>query len=151
MLNNDKIHYCIVGEGELYNNLIILVKALNLERNVHFYGYRDDVEKFYKIANVFCFPSYRGGLSVSLIEAMSCNLPIICSNIRGNIDLVKNEQGGYLCNPNIESEFCVAIEKLFEREDLRETMGDFNFNISRKFDLAEIDKKMSSIYKSIKN
>lgn len=45
---------------------------------------------------MFVFPSFRDGLSVSVMEAMGSGLPIVCSNIHGNTDLVDKNGGVYL-------------------------------------------------------
>jgi glycosyltransferase EpsD len=71
-------------------------------------------------------PSFREGLSVSIMEAMACSLPVICSDIRGNRDLIINSKGGYLCNPHRIDEFQRAIFKLKDNNDIRTKMGSFN-------------------------
>ena len=57
------------------------------------------------MADLFVFPSFREGLSVALMEAMASGLPIVCSKIRGNVDLVMDHKGGYLVKPDDVSEF----------------------------------------------
>ena len=47
------------------------------------------------MADLFLFPSYREGLSLALLEAMVNKLPVICSDNRGNCDLVDDGWGGY--------------------------------------------------------
>lgn len=44
----------------------------------------------------FVMPSFREGLSRSIMEAMASGLPCIASRIRGNVELLENEKGGYL-------------------------------------------------------
>lgn len=66
-----------------------LVTDLQLNDQVLFLGYRKDVFEIYRIADIFVFPSIREGMPVALMEAMASNLPVICSNIRGNRELIK--------------------------------------------------------------
>lgn len=91
-LNNPNIHYAIAGVGDKKEYLEDLANKLGISNQLHLLGYRKDVPELYTIADVFCFPSIREGLSVSLMEAMASGLPIICSSIRGNVDLLKNFQ-----------------------------------------------------------
>lgn len=55
--------------------------------------------------DVFVFPSFREGLSVVLIETMASGISVVCSKIRGNLDLIKNGKGEYLVNPGDVDEF----------------------------------------------
>ena len=84
------------GHGEEEKKLKNLVTDLQLNDQVLFLGYRKDVFEIYRIADIFVFPSIREGMPVALMEAMASNLPVICSNIRGNRELIKNDFGGRL-------------------------------------------------------
>ena len=68
-------------------------------------GYRSDIIELLKISDCFVFPSLREGLPVALMEAITCGLFIVCSNIRGNTDLVEGNMTGYLLfqNTNMNS------------------------------------------------
>ena len=70
-----------------------------IDKQVHLLGYRRDIAEICKASDLFAFPSYREGLSVALMEAMASGLPIICSDIRGNRDLIIDGKGGYLVKP----------------------------------------------------
>lgn len=98
-----RVSYLICGQGEKIGELKALVKEEGLNDVVKFLGFRTDIPEIYKIADVFIFPSFREGLSVSLMEAMVCGLPCIVSKIRGNTDLIDSGKGGRLVQPsNIE-------------------------------------------------
>ncbi|MTL19507.1 glycosyltransferase, partial [Turicibacter sanguinis] len=139
------IHYCIAGEGELEIYLKEKAKYLGVEKQVHLLGFRSDILELYKISDIFCFPSYREGLSVSLMEAMSSGLPIICSNIRGNIDLV-DVKGGYLCEPDSIKNFEQSICKLIMDEEKRRKMTEYNKYKIKLFDKDLINDKMINYY-----
>lgn len=99
-LKKTNIYYLICGQGPLKEYLKELIKKLGMEKQIYLMGYREDIIEFYKIADIFILPSFREGLSVALMEAMACGLPVICSGIRGNRDLIIDGKGGYLVNPN---------------------------------------------------
>lgn len=145
-LNNPNIHYCIAGRGELDKYLIQLSEELNLSNRVHLLGFRTDVAELYKCADIFCFPSYREGLSVALMEGMASKKAIICSSIRGNLDLIKDGLGGYLCNPNSIFEFKNAINKLMYDKNLCCEMANFNKTYIENFSINVVIEKMHEIY-----
>lgn len=146
-LNNDKLHYVICGTGPLENYLKKLIASLGLERQVTLLGFRKDVNEIYFIADEFIFPSFREGLSVALMEAMAAGLPVVCSKIRGNIDLIDEGKGGYLCEPDCIKEFSKKIEKLMLDNETRRSMGRRNIEEIKKYDKELIKIEMKRLYK----
>lgn len=140
---NSPPFYIIVGKGEKESELKVLINQLGLQDHVKLVGYRDDVVDFYDAADVFVFPSFREGLSVALMEAMASSLPVICSRIRGNIDLV-DDNGGFLFEPSNIDSIANCIRKILNSD--REKMGKYNSNKIRAFDLRIVEKAMSDVY-----
>ncbi len=103
ILKNPDIHYIIAGRGEKLEYLKSLAKELRLENNVHFLGYRNDVNELYKIADMFAFMSKREGLPVALMEAEASGLVAVCSDIRGNNDIVTDGVNGYHADDDPQS------------------------------------------------
>lgn len=89
-IKEQKYIYIIAGRGKLEDYLNSLIKEKCLTEKVRLLGYRKDIAELLNITDIFVFPSLREGLSVALMEAMSAGLPIIASNIRGNRDLLCN-------------------------------------------------------------
>jgi len=143
-LKNPSIYYIICGQGPLENYLKQIITELNLEKQVKLLGFREDVNEIYKAADVFVFPSYREGLPVSLMEAMASGLPVICSNIRGNNDLIEHGHGGYSVNPDDIDRWAVYIEKILN--DKKSDLGIINQNSIQSFDISEILRIMSKVY-----
>lgn len=145
-IKRDDIHYFIAGEGKLKEYLYKLSEELEIKNRVHLLGFRNDINELYKISDIFCFPSKREGLSVSLMEAMASGLPIICSDIRGNNDLIKNNVNGILCNADSIYEFKNAIETLINNESLNYKFKKNNEKYILKFDVKNLIKEMGKIY-----
>lgn len=148
-LNNKKVYYCIAGKGSLKSYLEKLANSLNISEQVYFLGFRTDINKLYKVSDVFCFPSYREGLSVAMMEAMASGLPVVCSDIRGNTDLIKNGQGGYLCKPNSVDSFEKAIRQLISSNELVNSMIKINQSNIKTFDNEIVVQEMNKIYNLI--
>ncbi|CUQ11597.1 D-inositol-3-phosphate glycosyltransferase [Turicibacter sanguinis] len=144
-LNNPNIYYCIAGQGELKDYLKNKIISLGLENQVHLLGYRRDISELCCIADIFCFPSFREGLSVSLMEAMCAGLPVICSDIRGNSDLI-DKDGGYRCNPKSADDFSVRINELVKNEDKKVYYQNNNLEAIKKFSIEAVKKEMICIY-----
>lgn len=115
------IFYIIVGDGPLKNHLAELIANLGMNTKMQLLGYRTDVIELLKTSDCFVFPSLREGLPVSLMEAMASGLPVVCSNIRGNTDLVDDGVNGYL----------------FQNSDMKSLLDSLNKAIRTGNKLAE--------------
>ena len=144
-LENKNIHLVIAGTGEKREEFLSLAKELGIDSRVHLLGFRTDIAELLKSADVFLFPSLQEGLPVALMEAMSCGLPIICSEIRGNTDLI-DESCGVLCPANDVEAFKSAMEKLVSDGEIRESMAKNALERSRNYDITIIENYMKDIY-----
>lgn len=145
-LNIKNIKYFICGQGPLKQQYEAYIKDNNLQQNVKMIGYRTDISNFYSIADLYIMPSFREGLSKSMMEAMCYGLPVVASRIRGNVDLLGEGEGGILCNPNHTEEFTEAIKKMYEDENLRKQFANRNLEYVKKFDLEVVKKQLKEIY-----
>ena len=149
LVGNMKVHYILCGLGEEKDKLKSLAKKNNLEENIHFFGYRNDIPELLKSCDIFVMPSYREGLSRSVMEAMSAELPCIISKIRGNVDLITQNEGGYLCKPDDVDGFAEAINVLAKECNMRATMGINNKKNVEKFDVKNVKVEMNTIYSDL--
>ena len=145
-IDNPDIHYIVCGEGPLKGYLIDLSEDLGIKNRVHLLGFRKDIAEICKVSDLFTFPSYREGLSVALMEAMANGLPVVCSNIRGDSDLIEDGKGGYLVEPGDVEGFTKCIKGLIEDSRLRSEFGDFNHKKIEHYSIENVLKEMEEIY-----
>lgn len=148
-LKKDNIHFLLCGTGPKLSKLQGLAKKYGIERQVHFLGYRTDVKELLKVSDVFFFPSRQEGLPRALMEAMASGLPCIASRIRGNIDLIEEGKGGFLREPKDVKGMSECIQILFEEKQLRETMGEYNRNHIKNFDVELVKEEIYRIYQEV--
>lgn len=141
----DNIKYVICGQGGYKEHLEKLAKDLEVEKYVHFLGYRSDISEICKCSDLFVFMSYQEGLSVALMEAMASGIPIVCSNIRGNNDLIANEVNGLMPN-NTSEDLASAIIKMKENPSFRENMASAALKSIKKYDIENVKIEMQKIY-----
>lgn len=147
-LNDPRLHYVIAGDGELMDQLREKIRALQASR-VHLLGYRKDIGKLCNSADIFIMPSFQEGLSVALMEAMACGLPIIASEIRGNVDLLPDERYGILVKPTDVDGYRSAICQLLSDAGLRSRMGRQNMERVKLFDIKAVEDQLLEIIKSL--
>jgi len=141
----DHLYYLICGIGVLEDELKKLADDLGISDHVKFLGYRRDISDICNAVDVFVFMSYQEGLPVALMEAMACGLPVICSKIRGNTDLVDDGDNGVFAVNNPD-DVAMKIKKLGSIDQFRRTLADSAENSIKKFDLNEVEKQMAHIY-----
>lgn len=145
-VNDKNIKYIVVGAGELKEALTKKAKELNLENQVIFLGFRDEIYELLSLTDVFVFPSYREGLSKSLMEAMAMKKPVIASNIRGNMDLIDDKKGGLLFSPTNVNQLSNYIMRMINDNTFRESASNYNSEKIKKFSLENVLNQMSKIY-----
>jgi len=145
-LMDEKPYYVIVGKGKKQKELNDLVFDLGLQNRVKLVGFRQDVVDFYGAADLFVFPSHREGLPVALMEAMASGLPCVVSKIRGNVDLIEDEE--LMFNADSVEEERVAICKGINVD--RESVGRKNAEIIKQnFSIETVNRRMKKIYQGI--
>ena len=139
-INDDSLKYLIVGEGAEEKNLITLSQNLGVDDRIVFAGYRKDVAELLKSADAFAFPSTQEGLPVALMEAIAAGLPVVCSKIRGNVDLLK-DGFDFVYDCNDSDGFASGMQRIIDGEYKPENVVDINL-----FDTGKVNEIMLSIY-----
>ena len=122
--DNPLIRLVIVGIGTQESQLRDEVRKHHLEDKVIFcVGVNNDIPRILSGLDIFVLPSYHEGISGALLEAMSCERAIICSNIPGNQVLVTHNKEGLLFNPHDSQELSDAIKLLSTDDSLRSRLG----------------------------
>ena len=148
-LNRTDVHYVICGQGDKKEELERMAKQFGMEERLHLLGFRTDALEWMKVADLFAFPSYREGLPVSLMEAMAAGLPVVCSKIRGNVDLIKDGEGGYMCEPMDVASFAENLSRLIKDAEQRKCMGEKNQITVQQFDKSKVSEVMKKVYGAV--
>lgn len=101
----------------------------------------EKMPEVYQQVDALLLPSYREGLSLALLEAMACGLPIIAFNVSSMPEAVEHQKGGFLVEQGKAEQLLKAIQKLTVNPTLRQEYGAYNrerclrdFNLYRMVD-----------------
>ena len=128
----------------MQDEYIELADKLGVGDRVVLAGYRTDVKDFYDMADIFVLPSYQEGLSVALMEAMASGLPCVVSDIRGNADLVNDEELRF--SPNDKECLISILKKQTADKQGMSTEGLKNRKTVEKYRTEIVVKNLKSIY-----
>ena len=145
-LRDESLVYILCGHGDLENTLKELAKELQVDHQVLFLGYREDMEEIYPIADILIHPSLQEGLPAAILEAMASRLAVIGSDIRGNRDLITDGYNGLLIRDFKPESYAAAIRRLLGDNGLRQQFADRNHRLSRQYDSAIVSSHMRKIY-----
>ena len=117
------VSLAIVGSGSEELKLRELARSTN--SRVTFFGQlnTNEVNSVLLRSKIYLNLSDHEGLSFSLLEAMSCGLPSIVSNIQGNTDIISNGLDGIVVNVNDENQLVNAIKTLIDSPSKRLEYG----------------------------
>lgn len=140
----------IVGDGPLRKSMETLSTELGIADKVIFAGFQDNIRSFLNIFDIFVLPSIREGTSLTLLEAMAMELPVIATDVGGNPDIVINNETGLLVPSKDIDALSGAILKLHNYSLLRNKMGKAGrARVDRNFSLRAMTEKYDTIYRAL--
>ncbi len=118
-----RLRLVLVGDGPLADELARLAGDLGLEGRVWMTGDRDDVADLLRSLDIFVLPSLGEGISNTILEAMSCGLPVVASAVGGNPELVQHGSTGLLFPPGDAEALDDSLGTLVASAPMREQFG----------------------------
>lgn len=118
-------HLELAGEGPNLEEYKNLARTHGVADRITFHGWLDrpEVRKLYDRADVLVLPSRWEGMSIVILEALACGLPIIATRIAGTVQLVDEGVNGILSEPEDEGALGNALEKIISNRETRLRMG----------------------------
>ncbi len=105
------------------NEIRELITRHQIEDDVIMPGFCDNAENYMQASDIFCLPSWREGLPVSLIEAMMTELPCVTTDIRGCRELIEDGRFGFTVPPKDSTALEEALVWLIEHPEESRKMG----------------------------
>lgn len=135
----------IIGDGPDHEKFKKRITELGIQNDFYLVGAIKDSYQYIKAFDVFALPSRYEGLSISLIEAVFAECPILASDVGGNSEIVgKNSQQLFELD-NIED----FIDKLVFIKENREKFITDNLFLKEKFALKIMVDKYQKLYSNL--
>ena len=140
----------MVGDGPEKAAAEHLTRELGVERDVLFLGNQDCMEELLPLADVFLLPSASESFGLVALEAMSAEVPVVCSNAGGLPEVVEHGVTGFLHDPENVQGQVQSVLKLLTNEALRRTMGRRARREARKrFSADEMVGRYVQVYETL--
>lgn len=143
-----KVHVC--GKGEV-SKVKQSIRDLEIEDIVVFEGWVSGNEKNHLLntADVYILPSYKEGVPISILEAMSYGLPIVATAVGGIPEIVIDGDNGLLIKPGDKKSLGKAIMKMIDDEDYRLRAGESSCCKVQPYFPENVSDKLEKLYRDL--
>ncbi|MEQ8848780.1 glycosyltransferase [Botrimarina sp.] len=121
--SRDDARLLLLGEGPERERVERLVAELGLVDRVQFWGVRSDVDRVLAAADLFALSSVSEAASITILEAMASQLPIVATRVGGTPELVRDGVDGLLTPRGDAPALAYAILRLLSDPASAERMG----------------------------
>ena len=142
----------IIGDGPARSELEAIAAHVMDVAKFCFLGFQENIFQYLAISNLVLFPSsWQEVLPMFLIESTTIGLPIVCSDIPGNRDIVRHGVNGFLVNhPGDEEQYCEYLLQLVTDQALAKEMSNSSRKIARDlFDKQVVIKNVIDLYQEL--
>ena len=123
------------------------LRAWAAEGAVELWGASNDIPAIYARADIACLPSYSEGIPKALLEAASCGLPLVTTDVPGCRDMVIEGENGFIVPVRRPDRLAAALRRLIETPALRQEMGRRSRElILEKFTAQQVHARTLAIY-----
>ncbi len=147
------VEFVLAGDGPLRPEIERQAAALGLAERVIFLGDRRDISAVLASIDVAVLTSDSESLSNVILESMAAGLPVVASNVGGNVELVDplaKDQRGALVAAGNERGFANAILQLLSETNLRRQQGENARRfVEENFSLGRILRRYEDLYTTL--
>jgi glycosyltransferase involved in cell wall biosynthesis len=133
----------IAGDGPLMEQLKHAAAENQVDEQVEFLGFVDNMKTFMRNIDIFVFPSHSEGFGYVLVEAMACSKPVLAFNTGSFPETVADGQNGFLIKPFDVEDLSEKVVQFITHPDLREAFGkNGRKRAEKKFNLVTIQDQI---------
>jgi phosphatidyl-myo-inositol alpha-mannosyltransferase len=139
------------GDGKQQEKLMAMVPP-RLRTDVSFVGAvpQEDLPSYFASADVFCAPSLGGeSFGIVLVEAMAIGLPVVCSDIGGYRDLVRDDHEGLLVPPRDPEALAAALGALLDNPARRAALGEVARESATRYAWDVVAGQVAEVYQGV--
>ena len=144
---DNNVSLIIIGDGPLKTTLEAIANDLGIGEKVYFLGFRNDIRDILNILDVFVLSSLYEGISVALLEAMITSIPVVVTEVGGNIEIIKHQINGLVVPPKNPLELAEAIKKILIDKNLSFSLAKTaHETVESKFSMKAMVDSYGEIY-----
>ena len=138
VLLKDDLKIDIYGDGPYKKELIQLVEKYKLETNFNFKGSQSNVNALYQNYDYLVQPTHMECFSLSILESLAANIPVITTPVGGNTEVVTHNENGFIFEAKSINQLASLLESIIKGEkyitDNTRTLIENKFSIDSMVD-----------------
>ena len=143
-------HLALVGDGELKGKILEKIDQLKLDGKVHLTGNKNNPWSVYHSMDLFIMSSIYEGLGRSITEALSCGVPVVCTDVEGVPEIVRDNITGILVPPKDSNKLADGITRtLNEMETAKKMAEEGRRFVKDNFDVNKMVNDIDSLYNTL--
>lgn len=132
-----KIKWFLIGDGSEYEKIKHEILLNDLEDKVYLLGRKKNPYSYLKNADVYVHPSYVESMSITVLEAMCLDKPLVVAKSIGPLEFIKNKENGILVNPDIEG-LVYGIKSLLDDIKLYNKLSKKDLNVLKNYTFESV-------------
>ncbi len=145
-----KVQLLLGGNGPEEESLKKQVNDLELQNEIKFLGWVEDMDAFWPKIDIFCLPSIEEPFGIIVLEAMQASKPVISTKSGGPNEIIRHKQDGLLTNINSPTDLAENIAKIIQNP---ESASSYTKNaycrLKNNYDIKIVAKKLDAVLKNL--
>ena len=136
----------LVGPDHANGHIQWLAQQMGVADSVVFTLWRSDIGACLRAADIAVASSLREGLALNIVEAMYCGLPVVATDNRGHVPILRDGENGFLVHANDSDRMAQRVLEIAENEHLRDrlTHGDVS-----RYSAQAVSQRIFEILKQV--
>lgn len=143
------VHFLIIGKGDQEQFIRNIVEQKSLSQNVHFLGFRDDLERILPGLDALLMPSIREGLGTAILDAFLARVPVVSTRVGGIPELVMDEKTGLISDPDDFNKLVENVLRILNDQEFANDLRKNAFEHVRSFSKERMAEKTASLYAEV--
>jgi glycosyltransferase involved in cell wall biosynthesis len=143
-----QVEFWFAGHGDL-DTARQHALHLGISEQIHLLGWLNagELTAIYDQADIFCLPSHNEGVPMSVLEAMSHGLPVVCTPVGGLPDIVRDGKNALYAKPGDPGSIANALLHLLREPDMAATLAKAGQNtVIDNFHIQQIIERLEELY-----
>jgi L-malate glycosyltransferase len=141
--------FIIVGDGPLFSQVKEYIEKKGLKDKIIMTGFRNDVPEIMADLDLFLMSSRTEGLGTTILDAMSCSVPVVATNAGGIPEVIQHEKSGLLGLVQNPENLAEQVIRLIRYRDLRENLKEGGRARVKEFSKEKMASRTLDVYEEV--